>query len=349
MNQTTHPVRVNCSSTAEIKDADVVQQNVLGAISKKMIYRNGTRFHIKVTERSGLSFIVPPENPNSFRATGAFAVDVYYNYSHNRVIMDPDGFANRVTDADDLERVSLRNSLRHAKKSNFDSVSIGTSYIVDGKEFGLKNSDKLYIEALDIVISIHRSGELTDVIHPNSVDGNIILTNVSNVEFFKYQIEIYDPRNRIGYRYINVGGKVHTVPVSRNSSKPEGVYVTSITGAGINNVDITFYTLEQACELPFLHRSVDEANAYGSDTASLKRVHELNVLQQKERAADKDERKSLVDEVLNQLEHERKLTMLYDKDRLDRQTADRRDFSELLKWLPIVISLVSVFVNKPAK
>lgn len=349
MRQATHPTKMHCSHTVMIDQADVVQQNVLGAISKKLIYRNGTRFHIKVTERSGLSFIVPPENPGSFQATGSFAVDVYYNYSHNRVVMDPEGMSNRVTDADITERVALRDSLRSAKRSNFDSVSIGTSYVVDGKEFSNKNSDKLYIEALDIVISIYLSGNPTDVIHPHSVDGNIILTNVSDVEFFKYQVEIFDPRNRIGNRYINIGGKAHTVPVSRTSNKPEGVYVTSVTGSGVNNVDIDFYTLEEACELPFLHRSIDEALAYGSDTASLKRAHELRVLDHKQNAADKDERKSIVDEVLSQMRHQRDLDSLYEKDRYDRRSNERKDFSELLKWLPIVISLVSVFVNKPSK
>lgn len=349
MRQATHPVKMNCSHVVEVEKADVVQQNVLGAISKKTIFRNGTRFHIKVTERSGLSFVVPPENPGSFQATGSFAVDVYYNYSHNRVIMDPDGMTNIITDADIKERVALRNSLRAAKRSNFDSVSVGTSYIVDGKEFSAKNSDKLYIEALDIVISIYISGNPTDVIHPHSVDGNIILSNVSDVEFFKYQIEIFDPRNRIGNRYINVGGKVHTVPVSRNSNKPEGVYVTSITGAGINNVDVEFYTLEEACELPFLHRSYDEADAFGSDTAAIKRAHELRVLNHKGDIAEKDERKSIIDEVMSQLKHQRDLDSLYEKDRYDRRSSERRDFAELLKWLPIVISLVSVFINKPSK
>lgn len=349
MRQATHPTKLNCNHVVAIDKADVVQQNVQGAISKKTIYRNGTRFHIKVTERSGLSFVVPPENPGTFQATGSFAVDVYYNYSHNRVIMDPDGMANRIADGDVIERIGLRESLRVAKRSNFDAVTIGTSYVVDGKEFSLKNSDKLYIEALDIVISIYNSGNPTDVIHPHSVDGNIILSNVSDVEFFKYQVEIVDPRNRIGNRYINVGGTVYTVPVSRSSNKPEGVYVTSITGAGVSNVDTEFYTLEQACELPFLHRSFDEARAYGSDTASLKRVHELRVLDHKNSAAERDERKSIVDEVMSQLKHQRDLDSLYEKDRYDRRSSERRDFSELLKWLPIVISLVSVFVNKPSK
>ena len=349
MNQNVHPTRIHCNSVTSVDKAGEVQTVVTGAISKKTVYRNGTKYHLKVTERSGLSFVIPPDNYSSPRATGCFSVDVYYNYNHGNVVMDPDGMVSQTQDNDLPERVALRNSLTNVRSHTFNSMSIGTSYVIHGTEFVNKNSDRLYVEALDIVISIYRPGIPTDIIHPQSTDGNLILSNVSNVDFFKYQVEIVDPRNRIGNRYINIGGKVFTVPVTRTSTRPEGVYVTTTTGAGICSVDTEFYELEQAAELPFLHRSVDEATVHGSDTALLKRAHELKVLNLKNEQVDKDERKSIIDEVMSQLKYERDYFTLKDKDRYERRSAERRDFSELLKWLPVVITLVTAFINKPSK
>lgn len=149
----------------------------------------------------------------------------------------------------------------------------------------------IYIPSLDIVVGLATS--MSGVVHPRSPEGIMLLEEEAENRAFKYHIEIIDPFQKFGDRYVNINGEVYHIRAKANKlNYSQGVYVyhglrTSDIDPDTGYIDPTlkasYYTLEDAKDkLPWLYATVKDAEELGnaSEVKRLKAEREALELKQ---------------------------------------------------------------------
>ena len=202
--------------------------------------------------------------------------------------------------------------------------------------------------------------------------------DVNNVDSFGYSIKIYDTLGQYGERYVNINQQAYRIPVIANSILPDGVYLTSsgaVTGNTPFPKPISKrFNFEEADTILRLYKTVETALAFGDEFAEKEKALKEMAIQQKEReyalkqekiqremefetfkqnverqrleedAIRKQEearmasKLSQLKEEISQLEHQRTLEMLQKKDHYEYRSLERKESSEVVKFLPTIIT-----------
>lgn len=202
--------------------------------------------------------------------------------------------------------------------------------------------------------------------------------DINDVGSFGYSLRIIDSFDHFGDRYVNINNQVYKVPVVKKSSMPDGVYLVSsgpVTGNFDYPKPVSHrFSFEEADEALGLYRTVDQARTFGDTVGQKKRELEERSIELKEReqrlkeeeqqrehefklhkqaleeekAESEAQRKREENEMsqrmarmkdeLSQLEHRRNVTMLNERSIHDQRSLERKESSEIIKFLPTLIS-----------
>lgn len=340
-------------------------------------YINNLGVDIVVLDRRGIEIYIPSRfNPKSNQQ----------DFKIFELLNLPEGVSLRFNeneqDADIVKhQQNFLDSLNHDAKAQRTTRKAIVSTAVKLSDLR-DNNNCLFVKEYDVVIYISRPGYT--VIHPATVSKVINGLDVgkTKVSDFEFGIKINDPNNKIGDRFINISGLVHRITPSRDSTQMEGVIVTT-SSAQVNgefvHVPMSLADFEAQVKT---YKSFEEAETFGNlalltkqqaeteletlkhknqivettlkgDVAKHKAeterlAHELEVTSSEFKRKEILHKKEL--EILsNQLDREKhdiELQSLQRKNYYEERSYDRKDSSELIKFLPMILGAGLVLLFK---
>jgi hypothetical protein len=349
------------SSTAYYEVQNVtVSDNTKAAwspLEKTVSYYNHLNDDVTIVGRDGLPFKVPPTR----RRDNTFQVRVTYSIDSS-ITVDPNSvFYHHGSDT--AEGRALKSAIAAIEENpTHGKKTFSLDYTVSRDDI-VRNGGILYLAELDLVINVTKEDWKT--LHPYSDAATRYQlieaeTNVNNTERFGYSMYLVSNDGRYKDKYINIGGFVYRVPSTKNKSLRDGVYLCS-TGPVDNDATMPMplavhYTFEDAQEKLKLYDSAEEADKLGDQLAEREReIKELQVkyrelehelkIERMEFEQEIEEKKREYERVSldrqreqSNLEHERTMRGLRDKAYYESRSLARKDSSEVVKFIPTIIT-----------
>lgn len=210
-----------------------------------------------------------------------------------------------------------------------------------------------------------------------TLNNDFIINDPDRREGFIMRIDIVDNEGEFGERFVNVMGHVYRIKAEKNGQRECGVYFyhspDSTKRLSSKNLQIKHVRFEETDKLALLFRSPIEARTLGDlklqREIEAEAIRHKNKLKEMQEAADLNTRKVEMESELFRMrekenDHKRVMATLEiemaslrgqlgaqkqrqdleletrrnrEKEYYDRQSDQRRTFSDVLKWLPSVI------------
>lgn len=242
--------------------------------------------------------------------------------------------------------------------------SIILSYKVYARD--LQKIPSVSIPEIGYVVTVRNAIKDRLPVNPVSVLGRELSETLTEHERgFVFTVEIVDPYGKLGDMYINIGGQVSKVRVIRNPNyEKEGIYISRSVEPDLNNptgYSRTRFEFDDYSKVP-LYATPALALTHGDVVARIKEEHELNIQQLKfqheQFKLDAEKTKMQHTERLQELETEVKLEQnkqaklksniedlkaekekesMMLKHQMEMRALDRKDSSEILKWIPALL------------
>ncbi|MAP21525.1 MAG: hypothetical protein CL582_11365 [Alteromonadaceae bacterium] len=321
-------------------------------LQKKLVYYNNIGEDLIVVDRTGIQMIIKSQAGRH----GGLAIEKVYHVGKG-VEVDPNN-VSRFEGGPTKERKALNEAIE--AYDNSDSIAcrkMSVVYTVDRDKL-LEGGYPLYVPEVDLVVAVRRLHEPRKVLHPysdTSARYRILKQSVEDVERPSMRFEVFIVSNdrTHGDRYINVLGDVYKVPSVVRQDLQDGVYVCSsgcIPGPG-ERIPKTFkhYTHGEANEHIALYSCPNEARTFGDPQGERERefrrleneYKDERLDMERQMAKEKLEREKLRAEqadMIAELDHYRKLKEMKDKDYFDDRSRIRKDNSEVVKYIPAIIT-----------
>lgn len=332
-------------------------------------YRNGLGFPITIVDRDNIEYTISP-NVAAGNITHSFTIVETISFSPNVVNINVESVLNAINSSPKAQaiKISLDNlmSLKATSHHISNNTTIIVEYTLSGNAFA-RRRHAVYLESLDLTIC--KKGYDYNVVHPYSAIGqSLIVKSSQNLDGFNYIVVINDPDEIYGQRYINIANRVFRVRITKDRSSRPGVYIYS-KGTQINlktleeNELAEFFEFGEADDKVPLFKTPSLAKDFGD--AHLSRADEIKIKEAelKLAKADVDLEKTMLEGKLKtqeaefkkeQLEQQMKMKQLEDelfrekllRDRIqqdykhkqDMASMDRKDVSDILKWVPSLIT-----------
>lgn len=349
-------------------------------------YFNFTGMNVHLIKRDGTEWDIPSRASRSEN----FVIQAIYSYAHD-VVIDPKLDYHKNAIKSPIASFVLPQIEENALMNNGNRHKRITYQMVVSKETLLTElGGSAYLTDLDVVVSVLHDKALIPK-HPYgeiSTRGRLIEaeTNINNVERFGMAIYIISNNNKLQKHFININGLVHTVPVGKNNSLHDGVYICrssrSATDGSYPIPDTVHYEdIEEArkelCLFESYESAVSNGDYFGTRENELKlkiadakerelefknieadlRAKELTLktlLEEAKRNTERDsdirareaeQRKHNYDrdaeirkERMERLDHQYKVSGMHSKDYYESRSYRRKDSSEFMKFLPVLIS-----------
>lgn len=339
------------------------QRNTNGNAGLGVIFteacQNFLPYSVTVVTRSGIAYELPPQRINGNTNSG-FCVTTRTRFSSS-VKFD----THRVLDEADE---NLSPSLSSAKKCYSQGFmphsidqEISLSHFVSRNVFE-KNNGALYLHELDLVI--YRTNMYEKVLHPESPEGRRLANTIKNNNAgFHLALYINDPEGKLGKRYVNFRDTVFSVPIVSRTDIPEGIFFKHSDVSRSDSGTDERIPLEEAEKLPWLFVSHEEAKNHGLTEAKRRQLEdgikrkgeELELAHQSdmnsiklELEREKASRARTENELAKEqaelkqkqqvLDYHRERDLASMGDRYEERSYRRKDFSEGLKTLGLVIT-----------
>lgn len=376
-NNTTALARV--AKAGNVTAVTEASKNIFSDLRITMDYKNSFPFPVTVVFRDGMSFTVPitrPEDPEC----SSFVIRKTFHLNKS-VTVNADSILHAAAEEASLEVEALKQAYKnsHFKIIQQNSYEFAVEYHVTRSQFK-DNGYALELEEFDLVVYKDLG---KNYCHRRSEQGKCALFDQDNTTTsLKVEILINDPKRRYGDRFINISGTIYELLAKDISSQEEGVYVTApstiIDGRLMDDRYTTKrYTFEAADKALSLFRTRDEACVVGNIEQERKRILEEA---QHNRAMDKTrleaefiEHKRKLDTDMLNLEHKLKTSethreslmaelqdslarakamreqdMIKYKDNYEMRSYDRKDSSEVIKWLPVILTGAAILFARLA-
>lgn len=368
-NNELRPNTVTSSESHVIENANYVCGSSRTQYRVETHYVNGTNRYLKLTDRRGMNIVLPPVGITGDRFTGNLEARVFYNTKNNsstgcRNEVDPDNIRGTDNTHRHQSSITMSAALRSTMdphqptkpKSNTESMNfvrtpeyvgdpspfMGITYLLSMEDFDADSNGcgAVYIKELDMILSDHQSGRNVKYHHPGSLESNVLQSVVSDVDGLGFSIKIVDKKNVIGQRFMRLAGATVHIPISRDSSDNDGVYISQIKTGHDGRQDRvnSYYKLSDAKELPFLYRYEESATREPADAAELKHIRE-------QQTHESNLSKQLVTELMDSLKHEREFSRHQRNERLEQIENRRKNFTEILKVAVAVLGAVKLVVD----
>lgn len=368
----TNPTRRRVPSVSRIAKVKEIQPNdnldsPNYAYEVTRSFRNHLSYPVVLTDRNNLSVKIPSQR-RPINGDPELSIDILIKYSAD-VVFDYTHVLDYVDENSPMELQVIKKVLNNQRVNvQYGKNYILFSYRVDDLMIK-RHHNSVYLEQVDMVVS--REDVCRDVVHPYSSLGQALIIN-HNPFVFSYSILINDPEKQFGDRFININGDVYQVRSTVDYSVSPGVYVyTDIT---------TRYDFHEADEKLKLYTTAAIARQLGVPEEHVKAQIDQQTLQYKRELLDKEKEiaeikhaQSLEDLVRKQ-EHEKAMQDIKDREAelkrleleykrlssvesqrlnelkhdLEMRSANRKDASEFMKWLPALVggaaALIAAFI-----
>lgn len=339
--------------------------------SVSFFYENGLPFSVKVVLRNGFAVVLPPHGNaglNNALTNRIYDLVVRVKYSYSRgVKIDANNILDGISEELDRELFAMALAAKQSNAHYMGSVEdFSIDYRITREQFENEQC-RIYIPEVDVTVV--KSDDIKTV-HPRSPEGQAILANESgDLLGYLYRIEIVDPYDQFGHRFVNIAGKVdRVIPVKDLQRKP-GVYVHRVMRSDISksaDIEPQYFEFEEAIKFVKLFRTEDEAKALGDLSEERKREYEEKIANNKLQLAelehklkdestkakaiqaDIDSRNAEITQLRELLKTAREERMLKLKEETEKRSQQRNDYyeqrsysrkddSEMLKWIPAII------------
>lgn len=264
-------IGLNTVTNTNPKEPKTTSRNDFG-FETDISYKNGLPYPVTLIMRNGLALTIPPLTGN-LREHSDFIVYVRYKFARN-VKIDVHRILDDVRNEDAADLVALRNAINDAK-SNFtaNSNECLIQYTITRHELE-KNGGSIYVDILDCCLTHEKLDAPKATLHPFSREGTAYRKAHENSDSsFHYKLEINDPNDLYGDRFVNLLGRVYRVKAKSDTTKPEGIYIHSTKDVNGEGGD-SFLTFESADAELMLFQTAAEAKTFGNLDEVRKREYE---------------------------------------------------------------------------
>ena len=360
-----------------------IKPSVLGTMSEQPMTRvqqpafnitysfiNTTIWDVVVTDQLNASWEVK-SSPNTMD-DGYVEIRKQYDVRDPRVSL-----LNISMDSGDISE-SLNSIIDHFRRKGengrylITKDSIILSYKVYARD--LQKCSSINVAEIGYVVTVRNAITNRLPIKPISKVGREISNTVTEQERgFVFSVDIVDPYGKLGDMFINIGGVISKVRVIRNPNyESEGIYVSRSVEPTLDNptgYSRTKFELDNHTDVP-LFSTPALAQSHGDVLARLKEEHELSIqqikFQHEQFKLDAEKTKLSHVEKLQELESEVKLEQnkqaklktdldelkiqkekefMALKHQMEMRSLDRKDSSEIVKWIPaLVVSAGAIMV-----
>lgn len=340
-------------------------------------YINNLGVDIVILDRRGIEFHIPSRfKPSSrqldFKIYEMFHLQEGISLRFNDVERDTDIIKLQQNFLDSL------NYDAKAERNTRRSMVTTTVKLSDLREV----NNCIYIKEYDIVLYIPKPGY--NVIHPATVSKvvNGFNLNKEKLNDFEFNISINDPNNKIGDRWINISGLIYQITPSRDHTQMEGVIITT-SSANLNGDFVHVpMSIDEFKEKIKTYQSYEEAETFGNLESltkiqadkELEKLKHNNMVEEQKLKAEVSKHKAESEKVKHDLElmssdlkaqeakhkaelellniqinrekHDMEFQSLHRKNYYEERSYDRKDSSELIKFLPMIIGAGLVLLFK---
>lgn len=340
-------------------------------LERNVSFYNNLFDDVVIVGRDGLPFKLPP----SGKRDNLFQIRVTYRI-HASVIMDPKGVFHNYG-ANTAEGKALAAAVKNIEESPVSgNKTFSLDYTIRRDDI-VSQGGVLYLADLDIVVSVHK--DEWKALHPYSDASTRYQlieaeSNVNNSERFGYSVYIVSNNGSVNSKYINLGGSVYRVPSITNQSLRDGVYVCSsgpVQNSAKDPIPMSLhYTFDEAWENLRLFDTPEEAEKLGDilverekelkelqlqykELEHMQKMDKLQFEQDMEEKRREYERLSMERQREEaHVEHERTMRAMRDKEYYDTRSAARKDSSEVVKYIPVILTsmfAIAAFMMKSNK
>lgn len=290
------------------------------SFSKTYAYRNGLPWPITIVEQTGIATTIP--RIEQFKSTNDLEIEVRYIFNH-QVNFDIYHLLDEANTQLSPELKAMQSHLKEGRIRPMSRNEFVISYSISKDRLN-PNTPPIHVKELNLTLFIKKDNDVRQVIHPYSDLGEKLLLDINNVGSFQYSIEIVDPHNLYGERFINIANHIYRVVPNRTSFKEPGVYVNLTIGSEVQveggpNFVTDYYTFNEAAEALGFYSNAQEAAELGNleEAAKAKRLAlENRVIENKINFVDKekdlkqmDQNLSLQDKALSEIENRYKMRL----------------------------------------
>jgi hypothetical protein len=238
------------------------------------------------------------------------------------------------------------------------------------------NGGLFYHDELDTMFKF--GVEPFDVAHPHSVDGRQAAVveaaeKIQDTHGFVFWVEIIDNLGKYGERFVSICNQIYKIVPKRDKNRPDGLYIVSSkpSNGRITSTDIQVraYSLDNIEKELGVYATYELAQTHGDIAGNRKReaqerehefAREKHEWQQEKLAMEREaeERKRTIaemeaqrsateiqmKELRNQQEHLSEMQKMQMKDKYEERSAERKDASEFIKFLPTILSAVGMIL-----
>lgn len=355
-NQYFRPYEVSCG-TAILQEKDVVSINPnVGGLSITYDFYNNLDYPVTVGFCDGVRITIKPMNDNTkpqrFYINKYIKMGKYYTVLH---LPDTTTHPEHTVTANNYIHGALN---RHESNMQGSSDIVVEQYCVDSEE--LRRMSSLYLSNLDIVVSVEA---LSAWHHPRSPDGvfrqKITETHgVNRDDMFGLSIELICAHSSgESERFVNLANNIFRVPVKYQYDRKPGLYITyngkTTKEHPPSPPQVEYFEWKDEDKFPvkLFNTWYDALNLGDIETERKKEIaqlkHEIERLQMenKQFQAESEKESSYRKEVFSELEQMRKER----QHEMEMKSMDRKDSSDFMKWLPIIINSVVALITITVK
>lgn len=235
------------------------------SISKTYSYRNGLPWPVTMVEMSGIATTIPPL-PGIGKSTDCLEVEVRYSFNH-QVNFDVYHLLSETNQTLSPELKALQEHVQQGRIRPAANNEFVISYRLNRDKI-FPNAPPVHLKEINHTFYVRKDFELKQVIHPYSELGERLTLQINNVGSFNYGIEIVDPDNICGERFINIANHIFRVNPVRSTHKEPGVYVNLTIGSEVQleggpEFIQDYYSFKQAAVELQLFKSAQEAAELG--------------------------------------------------------------------------------------
>lgn len=345
------------------------------SISRSLTVMNLTDTDVTLQFREGIPFTIRPQvRPKGVDKPGIL-VRLHYKAGKS-VIIEGDNTLNAPTGNQYADISALQTAVMHRRTGRDGSTKFDVDYFIPStriRELG----GVFYLEQLDILISTMANNRMGP--HPFSRLSKHIQQRdqhdlVSETAGFFYRLRFVDNEGTYGTHYVNINGVAYAVRPVQDTNSKSGIYhyVPSVDNPTLTHT--TYKTIEEGIVEYDLYKTREEAITHGNvkesqkqwlkereleiekermernrEMAELKAEHELKMTRLKnDHALDEAERQRemfRLQKEKDQLKDELEYRHLHRKDRYEARSASRRDTSDIIKAIPVVLTAVAGVVG----
>lgn len=348
------------------------------AYTQRTMYVNNLSQEVKVRLRSGMVMSFPA-TPGRLRQAGRDGGPHEFVVKRELVItregwQHAANFLGGVTEKHSTELQTLRDVfLQHYNSAGGMQNEIRCQFEYFFTEEEIKSvGGVFYHHELDALYNFGDKVEIPEHPHCQVAQKAGMMEQAMNTQEklgFVFSVEIIDSLSKYGDRYLNICNQIYKISAKKDNNKPDGIYIVSskptVGRMATEELCIECYQFDEAEKQLGLYKTFEQARTQGDpaltrkleleamehETQVLKREAQMEKLRADQLAAERDQKvKDLeyernthareIEDLRTRQDYLIEMEKLRMKDFYERRSSDRKDTTELIKYVPMILAAV---------